>query len=226
MFGPPFTTREEAGEKLAQELEEYRGKAAVVFGIPRGGVAVGAAVAARLQLPLDIIVPRKVPIPWEPEAGFGAVTADGTLVLNEQLVKRVGLTQAEIEREAEKVRREVERRTRVYRGDRPFPELADRTAIVVDDGLATGYTMIAALLSLKKAGPKELVAAAPVSPYGSLEAVKPYADRVVCLVVSDSDFFAVASFYREFPEMSDPEVKDLLAQAQPQADESLTTERL
>ncbi len=190
---------------------EPRGGRALVLGIPRGGVAVGFSVARALGLSLEVVVPRKVPIPWEPEAGFGAVCADGTLILNEPLVQRIGLTPAEIAREAEKVRLEVVRRTLVYRGERPFPDLTDKTAIVVDDGLATGYTMIAALLSLKKAGAKELVAAVPVSPRDSLEAVRPYADRVVCLEVSDRYPFAVAMYYGEFPEMSDEEVREMLA---------------
>jgi len=207
---PPYRTREEAGERLAQALAEYRGRHAIVLGIPRGGVAVGAPVARALDAELDVIVLRKIPIPWEPEAGFGAITAEGDVILNEQMVRRLGLTQEVIQRQANKVRAEVERRARAYRGERPFPDLRRRPVIVVDDGLATGYTMIAALRSARSRGAEELVCAVPVSPRDSLEAVRPWADRLVCLVISDEYPFAVASFYRKFPDLSDDEVRELL----------------
>lgn len=213
MTQPLYKHRREAGETLAESLAEYRGRNAVVLGIPRGGVAVGAPIARALEAELDVIVLRKIPIPWEPEAGFGAVTAEGDVILNEQMVHRLELTQQQIEREANRVRAEVERRARAYRGGKPFPGLRERPVLVVDDGLATGYTMIAALRSARARGAQELVCAVPVSPRDSLDAVRPWADRVVCLVVSDERPFAVAGFYWEFPDMSDQEVKDLLGAA-------------
>lgn len=207
---PPYRTRREAGERLAEALADYANRSAVVLGIPRGGVAVGVPIALALNAELDTIVLRKIPIPWEPEAGFGAITAEGDIILNEGMVRRLGLTREVIEGQAERVRAEVERRARAYRGDRPFPDLGGRPVIVVDDGLATGYTMIAALQSARRRGAQELVCAVPVSPRDSLAAVRPWADRVVCLVTSDVYPFAVASFYREFPDMSDEEVRELL----------------
>lgn len=206
----PYRDRREAGERLAQRLLEYRGRGAVVLAIPRGGVAVGAPIARALDAELDVIVLRKIPIPWEPEAGFGAVTAQGEVTLNEALVRRLGLSQEQVEREANRVRAEVERRARAYREKRPFPDLGGRPVLVVDDGLATGYTMVAALRSARGRGARELVCAVPVSPRESLDVVRPWADRVVCLMVSDERPFAVASFYREFPEMTDDEVRQLL----------------
>jgi putative phosphoribosyl transferase len=210
MIRAHYKDRRQAGERLAQHLAEYRGRRTIVLGIPRGGVAVGVPIAEALEAELDVIVLRKIPIPWEPEAGFGAVTAEGDVILNEAMVRRLGLRQDEITRQAERVRAEVERRARAYRGDRPFPELQGRPVIVVDDGLATGYTMIAALRSARVRGAEELICAAPVSPADSLEAVRPYADRVVCPLVTREYPFAVASFYERFPDMSDDEVRELL----------------
>jgi len=222
---PRYRTRQEAGERLAQALAEYRGRHAIVLGIPRGGVAVGAPVARALDAELDVIVLRKIPIPWEPEAGFGAITAEGDVILNEQMVRRLGLTQEVIRRQANKVRAEVERRGRAYRGDRPFPRLSGRPVIVVDDGMATGYTMIAALRSARGRGAEELVCALPVSPRDSLEAVHPWADRAICLVVSDEYPFAVASFYQEFPDLSDDQVRDLLRGARGARDKAAQREQ-
>jgi len=205
-----YVDRQTAGDKLAQALMEYKNRNALVLGIPRGGLAVGLPIALTLNAELDTIVLRKIPIPWEPEAGFGAITAEGDIILNEAMVSRLGLSQAEIERQANRVRAEVERRARAYRGDRPFPEVRGRPVIVVDDGLATGYTMIAALQSARGRGADELICAVPVSPRDSLEAVRPYADRAVCLLVTDEYPFAVAAFYQEFPDMTDEEVHELL----------------
>jgi putative phosphoribosyl transferase len=207
---PPYRDRLEAGERLARALAEYRGRSAIILGIPRGGIAVGAPIARALDAELDVIVLRKLPIPWEPEAGFGAITAEGDVILNEQMVRRLGLTQEVIQRQANKVRAEVERRARAYRGEQPDRDLRRRPVIVVDDGLATGYTMIAALRSARSRGAQELVCAVAVSPRESLEAVRPWADRVVCPVVSDEYPFAVASYYRQFPDLSDDEVRALL----------------
>jgi putative phosphoribosyl transferase len=205
-----YADRRAAGAKLAEALIEYKDRNALVLGIPRGGVAVGLPIALALNAELDTIVLRKIPIPWEPEAGFGAVTAEGDIILNEAMVDRLGLSREQIERQASRVQAEVRRRAQAYRGERPFPNLGGRPVIVVDDGLATGYTMIAALQSARRRGAKELICAAPVSPRDSLEAVKPYADRVVCLLVTDEYPFAVAAFYQEFPDMTDEEVRELL----------------
>jgi putative phosphoribosyl transferase len=207
---PPFKDRLDAGRELAQALTEYRDRNALTLGIPRGGVHVAKPVAQALRAELDTIVLRKLPIPWEPEAGFGAITAEGDIVLNDLMVRRLGLTQEMIDRQAERVRAEVKRRARAYRGDRPFPDLRRRPVIVVDDGLATGYTMIAALQSARRRGAEELICAVPVSPRDTLAAVRQYCDRAVCLVIADDYPFAVASFYEQFPDMSDEEVRELL----------------
>jgi len=195
---------------LAERLPTYADSNAVVLGIARGGIAVGRALADELRVDLEPLVPRKIPIPWSPEMGYGAVMPDGTVVLNELLVRQLRFTREEIQQHVQPVLAEIQRRQRVYVGDVEAPPLTGRTAIVVDDGLATGYTMIAALRSVRKREPSHLVMAVPVSPQDSLERVRREADEVVCLLVSRASSFAVAMFYDEFPEMRDDEVIRLL----------------
>jgi len=210
-----FETREDAGRLLAEEVMRMGlSGPALVLAIPRGGVPVGLPVALALSAPLDVIIPRKIPIPWDPEAGLGAVTAEGTIVLNEELVSLLGLSQEEIERAAQAVQEEIERRTRVYRGRRPPPEVAGRVVLLSDDGLASGLTMIAAIRSVRRGGPGRVIVAVPAAPRSSLRRVEPEADDVVCLVEQVRGPFAVASFYRQFPELTDEEVLRDLGLAQ------------
>jgi putative phosphoribosyl transferase len=207
-----FTDRYDAGRQLAERLLMHRHNA-VVLAIPRGGVPVGYEIAKRLDVPLDLIIPRKLPIPSEPEAGFGAVAPDGTIVLNEEMVAYLGLTPREIGEVADVVLSEVKRRATEYRGDRPLPELKGKTAIIVDDGLATGYTMIAAVRAIKKKRPKEIIVAIPCSPDTSIARLEKEANEVVCLIVSKRGSFAVASFYEHFPDLTDDEVKGRLKES-------------
>lgn len=210
-----FETREEAGQRLAEEVSQrYRGARALVLAVPRGGVPVGLPIALALDAPLDVVIPRKIPIPWEPEAGFGAVTADGTLVLNEELVRVLGLTPAQIERAARAVQAEIQRRTRAYRGDRPPRPVEGRLVVLTDDGLATGYTMIAAIRSLRAGQAARVLVAVPVAPRDSVHRVSQEADEVICLIAQESGPFAVASFYRHFPDLTDAEVRDYLREAE------------
>lgn len=211
-----FETRDQAGRELGNFLATtYAGTDAVVLAVPRGGVPVGAPIARRLRAPLDVIVPRKIPIPWEPEAGFGAVAPDGTIVLNEELVPLLGLSEAEIRAEARVVQQEIQRRTRVYRGNRPPPATAGKLVILTDDGLASGLTMVAAVRSVRNNGPSGVVVAVPVAPRSSVQRLSAEADEVVCLIEQERGPFAVASFYRFFPDLSDEEVIRLLDEAQP-----------
>jgi len=205
-----FADRRDAGRQLAQRLLSYRGQDCLVLGIPRGGVPVGYEISQALNCHLDVIVPCKLPIPWSPEAGFGAVMPDGTRVLNERMVGELGLLQDEIDSIAQNVLSEVRRRQAVYRGDRPEPELEGRVVIITDDGLATGYTMIAACVAVRKRSPGSIVVAVPVSPRTSAAAVHKVADRLVALHLSDRRGYAVASFYDEFPDMGDDEVTEYL----------------
>ncbi len=208
-----YRNREEAGRQLAKELSlSYAGVEAIVLAVPRGGVPVGAAIAFGLGAPLDVIVPRKIPIPWDPEAGLGAVTADGTIVLNEEIVPLLGLTHEQIVRVAREVQQEVQRRTRVYRGSRPPAQVEGKLVVLTDDGLATGLTMVAAIRSLRPAQPRRIVVAVPVAPRSSLERVDGEADEVVCLIEQMRGPFAVASYYRDFPDLTDEEVIATLRQ--------------
>jgi putative phosphoribosyl transferase len=176
-------------------------------------VPVGWEVSGRLDCPLDVIVPRKLPVPWSPETGFGAVLPDGTRILNDEMMPSLQLPEDEIDAIVEQVLREVRRRVEVYRGDRREAELEGRVVILVDDGLATGYTMIAAARGVRQRAPSSVVVAVPVTPRATLPAVEAVADETIALHVSDTLMFAVASFYRYFPDMSDAEVKDYLDRA-------------
>jgi putative phosphoribosyl transferase len=207
-----FDDRYQAGELLAQRLLPYSGPACIVLAIPRGGVPVGYEVSKALACPLDVIVPRKLPIPWNPEAGFGAVMPDGTRVLNDEMVARLGLAPQRIEDITRGVVREVRRRELAYRKDRPHPRLSGQTVILVDDGLATGYTMRAAVEALRKQTPAAVVVAVPVAPRNTAEEIERVADEVVVLHIVEEYPFAVASFYGSFPDLSDAEVKRLLTE--------------
>jgi putative phosphoribosyl transferase len=203
---PPYRNRAEAGRILADHLPEYRGSDAIVFAIPRGGVPVAVEVAERLGIKLDIIVSRKIPIPDNTEAGYGAVTEDGSIILNEPLVRKLKLTRAEIESQAEEVRGEIRRRQQVFREILRPSSVEEKTAIVIDDGLASGYTMMAAVRSLSTQGAAKIVAAVPVASSHALELVRSVADSVLALTVSHDYPFAVAEFYQHWYDLTDEEV--------------------
>ncbi|UCH36952.1 MAG: phosphoribosyltransferase [Candidatus Bathyarchaeota archaeon] len=204
-----FANRVEAGERLASALEEYAESDAIVLAIPRGGVVVGFEVAQKLNLNLDIVVPRKIGAPHNPELAIGAVTEDGTIMLNRNLVQYLGVSNDYIERVSEQQRSEIKRRLKRYRGDRPYPKLTQRIVIIVDDGIATGATIKAALSSIRKQNPTLLVVAIPVAPPSIIKDLRKNADRVVCLFIPEF-FSAVGQFYRNFQQTSDEEVKQLL----------------
>lgn len=203
-----FSDRQEAGDILAKRLLALKSKLKnpIVLGIPRGGVPIGFLIAKALECPLDTIVLRKLPIPYNPEAGFGAVTLDKIAIFNERLLSQINLSQIQINRIIDDVYKEVLRRNRVYRRNKPFPELNGRSVILSDDGLATGYTMLAAVEFTKRKGALEIIVAVPVAHREAYNIVRKEADEVIVLHISDFPYFAVASFYREFPDMGDEEV--------------------
>ncbi len=205
---PPYRDRVDAGRVLAGHLKRYKPGDAIVFAIPRGGIPVAVEVAKKLGIGLDVIVSRKIPIPHNTEAGYGAVTEDGAIVLNEPLVERIGLTRQQIERHADEVRAEIRRRRAVYRDKVRPSSVEGKAAIIIDDGLASGYTMMAAISSIRQQGAATVVAAAPVASSSAWELIKSAADEVVSPIVSYRYPFAVAGFYRQWHDLTDEEVID------------------
>lgn len=212
-----FRNRIDAGVKLARELSVLKPdlKDPIVLGIPRGGVPVGYCIATDLKAPLDTIVLRKLPIPHNPEAGFGAVTLDKVAIFNEELLSAMDISKPEMNRIIENVYREVLRRNQVYRDDKLFPLLDKRSVILTDDGLATGFTMLAAIKFVKKRKAGQIIAAVPVAHRDAYDLVKKESDKTVVLHISDDFYFAVASFYKEFPDMSDRDVVSYLENSGP-----------
>jgi putative phosphoribosyl transferase len=207
---PYFSDRKDAGRRLANELSAYRNKDVVVFAIPRGGVPVAIEVADSLQAPLDIVIVRKIPVPREPEAGYGAVTEDGTLVLNEPLAKRLGLEHSQAEIQAEAVRDEIRRRGMLYRRKILPSPVKGRPVIIVDDGLASGYTMLAAIQSLRHRKAAEVSVAVPVASSSAFDLVKPVVNTLVCLMVARTTRFAVADYYQNWYDLDDEDVSRYL----------------
>lgn len=207
-----FRDRSEAGERLAVVLEKYRGRDGWILAIPSGGMPVGLRISQRLGLPLDLVISRKIPIPGNPEAGFGALSFEGGLFLNEPLVVELGLTQEEIQRLSAPVREEIRHRNTLFRGDHPFPDLGGKVAILTDDGLASGYTMMASITLVKKRRPSRVVVAVPTAPESTIQRISAQADEIVCLNIRRGFFFAVADAYREWHDLSDDEAMKLLGQ--------------
>ena len=207
--GRLFYDRREAGARLAEALDEYRGKDVLVLGIPRGGVPVAAEVACGLDAELDVVVARKLGAPTSPELAIGAVTANGGRFLNEELIRELGVSDAYLERVAAEQMAEARRREERFRGPHAIGEVTRRTVIVVDDGLATGATMRAAVRSVRKQEPARLVVAVPVGSAEACAALREEADEVVCLY-QPVPFFAVGAFYEHFEPTEDAEVQQIL----------------
>jgi len=209
-----FRDRHEAGQLLAKELDSLRGcKDALVLGIPRGGVVLAYEVAKELGLPLDVYITRKIGAPHNPELAIGAVASDGTLVLDDDLIRRMGVPDDYVQEETDRQRKEIKRRLAAYRGARPEPEFRNRTILLVDDGVATGATVLASLRALNRAEPAQLILAVPVGPPETIRRLSQEADRVVCLQ-TPRIFWAVGAFYAVFSQTSDAEVKQLLQELQ------------
>lgn len=205
-----FQDRREAGQALARELASFKGSSnLIVLGIPRGGVVVGHEIAKALGAPIDVYITRKIGAPHNPELAIGAVASDGTLIIDQQLVRRLGVEQDYIEEESRRQKDEISRRLSEYRGDRPSPQLAGKIVILVDDGVATGATTLVTIRAIKAQDPSELVLAVPVGPRDSIESLRQEVDRLVCLHAPEI-FWAVGAFYNVFDQTSDAEVKALL----------------
>ncbi len=208
-----FSNRTEAGRLLAEKLLKYAGRAdVIVLGLPRGGVPVAFEVAQRLGTPFDVFIVRKLGVPGFEELAVGAIASGGVRVLNEDVMRAIPNVDEVIELVTAKETAELERREQSYRDGRPAPELRDRVVILVDDGLATGATMRAAVKALRQCGAARIVVAVPVGPPDTCREIEEEADETVC--ASTPEFFqAVGQYYEDFSQTSDEEVRELLARA-------------
>jgi len=204
-----FSDRKEAGEILAEKLEKLRLENPVVLAIPRGGVVVGYEVARKLKAPLDVIVPRKLGAPGNPELAIGAVAEDGTIILDSSLIDYLEVDEEYIKKEKERQVKEIKRRLNVYRGRFSRLEIERRDVVIVDDGIATGATIRAAIASVRKRKPASLTLAVPVAPPSTIEKLREEVDRIVC-VSTPEPFFAIGQFYTDFRQTTDEEVIRLL----------------
>lgn len=208
-----FKDRKEAGEILAGKLSHYAGQNVLVLGLPRGGVPVAFEVAKALKAPLDIYVVRKLGVPGHEELAMGAIASGDVRVLNKPVVEDLRISEEEIEAETRKEKKELRRRELLYRGDRPTLDVSNRTVILVDDGIATGSTIKAAIEALKKEKARRIVVAVPVAPVSTIEELKREVDEVIC-VSTPEFFYAISLWYDDFPQIPDEKVSELLKEAE------------
>src|SRR5262245_10648800 len=204
-----FHDRFEAGLLLAESFGTCAPDACLLA-IPRGGIEVGYAISLQLRRTLDVIIPRKIVSPENPELAVGAMTLDGGIELNDALIAKLGLSEADIEQLVRPVRAEIGRRLLLYRGEQPAPQLAGQEVILIDDGLATGYTMMAAIKSVSRERPRRVVVAVPVSPASTCEHLRSVVDKVIVLHQAHESCFAVSAFYKNFRDLTDEELVRLL----------------
>ncbi len=207
-----FSDRSEAGRFLGSMLQSEYALIdnGMVLAVPAGGVPVGLELSTALGLPFDVIIVRKLKIPGNPEAGFGAMALDGTTFLNERLLSGLDLSQDQVESEKKRVSSELEERNSMFRRGRSFPDLSGKIIILVDDGLASGFTMLAAVDMVKKVGPEKLIVAVPTAPQRSVGLISMEVDEIYCANVRTTPYFAVAEAYRHWYDLNDEEVQNLL----------------
>ncbi|ACO03824.1 MAG TPA: phosphoribosyltransferase [Persephonella sp.] len=201
-----FENRDEAGEKLAEFLKDIIDKNSIVLAIPSGGVPIGIKISEKLKIPFDLIPVKKLTFPWNPEAGFGAVTVEGDTFINEEAVRMTGITEDIIKKQKEKTINVLRERNRKFRENRPFPDLKGKTVIIVDDGLASGYTMLAAISMVKRKKPEKIIVAVPTCSKSSVDRIISESDAVVCLNYRTGYPYAVADAYKEWYDLTDQDV--------------------
>jgi len=209
-----FKDRFHAGRLLAEFIEKnLELENCLLFAIPAGGIPVGYEISRALGITMDVLVVRKLQIPWDPEAGFGAISPDGEMVLNEWLVEQLGLSEREVDEIARETLRIIRDRSRRFRAVKPMPNVRGKTVILVDDGLASGYTMLAAIRSIRKRNPRRIIAAVPTASTAAVKLISGEADKILCLNVRSGPVFAVADAYCEWRDLTDEEVIEILRRA-------------
>jgi putative phosphoribosyl transferase len=208
-----FVDRYEAGKLLAIELISYKnGSNVIVLALPRGGVPVAFEIANRLSLPLDVFIVRKLGMPGHKELAMGAIASGGICVFNENIFRETRIPNEHIDAVIESEKKELLRREKIYRQDRPTPNLKDKIIILVDDGIATGATVKAAIMALRPQGPANIIVAVPIAPLLTYQEISLRADKVICLIKPE-DFYAVGAYYNNFTQTRDKEVSGLLDEA-------------
>ena len=208
-----FLNRYQAGKLLAEQLKSYAKKPdVIVLALPRGGVPVAYEVAKKLSVPLEVFIVRKLGVPGHEELAMGAIATGGVVVFNDEIVDNLTISQAAINRVIQAEQQELQRRELTYRGNRPFPALSGKTIILVDDGIATGATMRAAIKSLRQQSPAAIIMAVPVAALSTCEEIANNVDKIVCLL-KPHDFYAVGAWYEDFSQTTDNEVFELLTKA-------------
>jgi predicted phosphoribosyltransferase len=205
-----FEDRADAGRQLAHKLRGYKNTSAMVLAIPSGGVPIASEIAKSLNLQLDLILVRKVQIPWNTEAGFGAVNPDGEVIFNDALLMSLNLNKDEINAQVQKTRDTLGKRDRVFRKNRPFPTIKDKEVIIVDDGLASGYTMLSALMFIRRREPQKITIAVPTGSLRTVDRILKDVDQLVCLNIRTGFPFSVADAYKNWYDLTDEDVQDIL----------------
>lgn len=210
-----YRDRSHAGAILADLLKNYDEAAITILAIPNGGVPVALSIYEKrkkhnIKTNFNLLIVRKIPIPYNTEAGFGAITIDGTIILNQPLVSRLGLNQDQISKQVELVMSQMKQRMKLYGIENQTFQLNDQIVLLIDDGLASGFTMIAAIKSVKKFHPAKIIVAIPTAPSSSIERISPLADEVLCPNIRDTTFFAVADAYKNWYDLEIEEVRALL----------------
>lgn len=215
-----FRDRQHGGEVVGQMMQEYLQAPAIVLAIPAGGVPVATQIAKRLGLPLDVAVVSKITLPWNTEVGYGAVAFDGTARLNNELVERLSLTDQQVKEGILETAKKVRRRNILFRGDQPLPSLSDRAAILVDDGLASGFTMHVAVEALLKASSTQVVVAVPTGPSHTVRRIAADVSRIYCANIRSGMSFAVADAYEYWSDVTEQEALEALGHLEPWRTES------
>lgn len=206
-----FVDRKDAGKKLAVQLAQFKHEDTIILAVPRGGIVTAYEAIKKYGFSWDLIIPRKIGIPYNKEIAIGAVTSDGTYFVDEKYVNMLNISDDYIQNEVVEQINEINRRLEKYKGNKEFPLVKNKTVIIVDDGIATGFTILAGIKSVKEHGAKKVVVAVPVAPLDTVDQLKDSVDEVICLLIPD-EFYAVGLYYENFEQVTDEEVFNIIRQ--------------